>query len=55
MKGVERGEGIGLPVVKQLAERSGGAAWAESKEGEGSVFCVELPAEPGLKSGGKQG
>ncbi|OIO05042.1 MAG: hypothetical protein AUJ51_00555 [Elusimicrobia bacterium CG1_02_56_21] len=53
--GVERGEGIGLTVVKQLAERSGGAAWAESKEGEGSVFYVELPAEPGLKSGGKQG
>jgi PAS domain S-box-containing protein len=40
----ERGEGIGLPMVKRIAERSGGVITAESKEGGGSVFRVELPA-----------
>ena len=40
----QRGEGIGLPMVKRVAERSGGGITAESKEGSGSVFRVELPA-----------
>ncbi len=40
----QRGEGIGLPMVKRIAERSGGGITAESKEGSGSVFRVELPA-----------
>lgn len=38
------GEGIGLHMVRRLAEKNGGRIWAESKEGEGSVFHVGLPA-----------
>lgn len=38
------GEGIGLPMVRRLTEKNGGRIWAESREGEGSVFHVGLPA-----------
>ena len=34
----ERGTGLGLLVSRQFAERSGGRLWAESQEGQGSVF-----------------
>ncbi|MDD2806386.1 MAG: PocR ligand-binding domain-containing protein [Elusimicrobiales bacterium] len=44
-----QGEGIGLPMVKRMIERSGGIITAESKAGEGSVFRVELPAPGGGK------
>lgn len=46
---LEPGEGIGLPLARTLAERSGGRVWAESKEGEGSVFYVEMPGECGAQ------
>ncbi len=39
-----KGEGIGLPTVKRIAEKNGGSIKAQSKEGEGSTFYVELPA-----------
>ncbi len=38
------GEGIGLTVVKYMAEKNGGSVKAESVEGQGSVFCLDLPA-----------
>jgi signal transduction histidine kinase len=41
------GEGIGLALVKRLAERQGGKVWAESEEGKGSSFLVALPAARG--------
>lgn len=42
-----QGEGIGLSIVRTLAEKNGGGARMESEPGKGSVFTVELPAEKG--------
>jgi len=42
---VEGGSGIGLAIVRALAEAMGGQAWAESAgPGRGATFFVELPA-----------
>ena len=38
------GEGIGLPMVRLIAEKNGGGIRAESKDGLGTVFYLELPA-----------
>ncbi|HNP84482.1 MAG TPA: ATP-binding protein [Kouleothrix sp.] len=38
----ERGGGLGLAIVRQLVERQGGRAWAESVPGEGSTFSIAL-------------
>lgn len=41
------GAGIGLTIVRALANAMGGRAWAESAgEGLGATFLVELPAAP---------
>ena len=37
------GSGIGLSLVKSLVEIHGGKIWAESEEGNGSEFYIELP------------
>lgn len=44
-----QGEGIGLSIVRTLAEKNGGGARMESEPGRGSVFTVELPAKKGEK------
>ncbi|VXB43215.1 sensor histidine kinase [Nocardioides sp. AX2bis] len=45
------GTGIGLAIVQQVAERSGGTAWVEASPLGGSRFCVTLPAAPAVDGG----
>lgn len=48
------GSGMGLAVVRSLAEQYGGAAWVEARAGDtGSRFVVELPRASG--AGSKEG
>jgi signal transduction histidine kinase len=39
----QKGEGIGLPMSRRLVEANRGRIWAESAEGKGSTFYVEMP------------
>jgi two-component system, OmpR family, phosphate regulon sensor histidine kinase PhoR len=45
------GTGLGLAVVKHTAEAHGGRVEAESRLGEGSSFCIWLPASPDVPAG----
>ncbi len=45
------GTGIGLHLVKELAEMHGGTVTVSSVEGEGSTFVVSLPIEPAAPKG----
>ena len=41
------GRGLGLSIVRHVAEAHGGRAWASPRvNGSGAVLSVELPAEP---------
>jgi protein-histidine pros-kinase len=42
-RGGRRGTGMGLAIVKRIAEKRGGRAWVESAPGEGAAFHVVLP------------
>jgi two-component system phosphate regulon sensor histidine kinase PhoR len=37
------GSGLGLSIVRHLAEAQGGRVWVESRVGEGSTFFLSLP------------
>ncbi|HHW08536.1 MAG TPA: hypothetical protein GXX29_01025 [Firmicutes bacterium] len=39
------GVGLGLPIAKNIVERHGGAIWAESVEGKGTVVTFSLPID----------
>ena len=38
-----QGIGLGLPIVRQIVQLSGGKVWATSEPGQGSVLHVQLP------------
>jgi signal transduction histidine kinase len=42
--GGEQSTGLGLSIVKKLAEAMNGKVWCESTPGAGATFIVELPA-----------
>ena len=42
-----KGHGLGLSIVRRIAEKLGGCAGVESQPGAGSRFWFELPAAPG--------
>ena len=48
-----KGSGLGLFIVKNVAQRHGGDAWVESVEGEGSTFCLSIPLEGANLLGGQ--
>ena len=37
------GLGLGLAMVKSIAEQAGGRVWVKSQEGKGATFYVSLP------------
>jgi signal transduction histidine kinase len=39
-----RGQGVGLYLLRRVAEAHGGSTWANSLEGKGTTFYLELPA-----------
>ncbi|MCX5795907.1 MAG: HAMP domain-containing sensor histidine kinase [Elusimicrobia bacterium] len=40
------GTGLGLAIAREIVQSHGGKIWAESGNGDGSVFSFTLPAEP---------
>jgi two-component system NtrC family sensor kinase len=48
-KPVGKGTGLGLYISHEIVKRHGGDVHVESREGEGSVFLIELPCKQGDK------
>jgi len=43
-----RGKGLGLAICKDIAEYHSGQITVESKSGEGTIFIVTFPIQPGI-------
>lgn len=43
-KEVGKGTGLGLSICFGIVSKQGGRIWAESEEGQGATFIIELPA-----------
>ncbi len=39
------GTGIGLTIVREIAEQHGGRAWMEAAPGRGARFTIALPVQ----------
>ena len=48
----EGGVGLGLSLVRQIAQRHGGSVHCEARAGGGSSFVINLPGEPASVSAG---
>lgn len=46
-----RGTGLGLAICRDIAHAHGGRIWVEERQGGGSRFCVELPAQVAEQGG----
>ena len=40
------GSGIGLALIRRIADQYGGRAWVDSAPGEGCTFSVHIPDTP---------
>jgi len=45
-----KGSGLGLPLVKHIAEAHGGSVTVQSEPGKGSEFTIHLPVDPAQRT-----